>query len=176
MTISRTHPRRRFGRARLPALLLLVGATGSVLAYRHLFNRPGETAIQMIPADAMVVATLDTNPSPQQVVTFKRIEDALKREQADLQIDKGLTSALQDSSLGKELRPQLKTDCAFAGWEKDCAGIVAVKHTDEVRAILAKYGRQGTQSGLEYYKVRKPDMVATERGEYLVCANKPRIL
>src|SRR5271154_3173636 len=90
--------RRQRGGSRLSALLMLmlIGGVG-VLAYRHFFQRPGEAAINLIPADALMVATLDTSPSPGQTLIFRRISDALHQEGIGPEFDRQVTSALSNS-------------------------------------------------------------------------------
>ena len=79
---------RRPGKAILALTLLVCGAgAGSVMAYRHYFRRPGEQAIAQIPADALLVVTLDTNPGPDQVLLFKRIQDAVKTSGLNANLD-----------------------------------------------------------------------------------------
>ena len=79
---------RRPGKAMLALTLVLCAAgASSVMAYRHYFRRPGEQAISFIPADAMLVVTLDTNPGPDQVLLFKRIKDAVKTSGLNANLD-----------------------------------------------------------------------------------------
>src|SRR5689334_20708697 len=94
------------GSSRAPLLLvLLIIVAGGVLAYRHFFNRAGEAAIQLIPQDASLVVTLDTNPSPDQVSAFNRIKDAIKTEKLDSGFDEMLTGMFSNSKFGQEMRP-----------------------------------------------------------------------
>src|SRR6266550_1313263 len=70
-------PSRRVIRLRAAfAAGMLVLVLAGAMAFRYLFYRPGESAIQMIPADAISVITIDLQPSPMQVPVFKRISDA----------------------------------------------------------------------------------------------------
>jgi hypothetical protein len=179
------YPSRRLhaGGARFPALLvLLVLAAGGVLAYRTFFHRAGEAAIQLIPADAMLVATLDTTPSPQQVALFKRIDDAVQREKVDTHIDKLVTSSLTNSNLGKEIRPQLKNSFALALFraagagranEPDGVALLAIKSPGKMLDILARYGQRQAQGEMEYFQLPKEKMAATVISEYLVLSDKP---
>lgn len=185
MHTSPSHHKRHFGGARLSALLLLLGVAGGLVAYRHFFNRAGEAAIQLIPADAMMVLTVDANPSPQQTITFKRIEDALKREQADVQFDKAITSVLQNSPVGKEIRPYLRRNMALALLKANGQGttgtpdavvLLAVTEPGHVKEILAKYGRQNTQDGVEYYQLQQQNTDAAVIGDYLALSDKPAVL
>jgi hypothetical protein len=162
-------------------VLLAVG----VLAYRILFTRPGEAAIQLIPQDALLVVTLDTTPSPQQVVTFKRISDAFKAEKLDAELDATLTSSFQNSPLAKEIRPYLGTSFAVAGLKKNATGqvaeadwvlLMAVKESETVKAILAKYGQKATQDGVEAYTLPKEHLSGAMVSGYLIVSDKPEPL
>lgn len=184
-----THPVRRkrhLGGSRVPALLLLLAAVGGgFAAYHYYFNRPGEAAIRLIPSDAMLVVTLDTSPSPQQVPVFQRIHDALQREKLDTQADQLMTTAFDNSTAGKEIRPMVRNDFAFALWQPAgsapadspmFAALIALKDSSKVTDILARHGTQGRQDGLNYYALTKPDVKAAVIGDYLALSDKPLFL
>ncbi|HZT43994.1 MAG TPA: DUF3352 domain-containing protein [Chthonomonadaceae bacterium] len=184
-----THPfrrKRRRGGSRIPVLLILLAAVGGgFAAYHYYFNRPGEAAIRLIPSDAMLVVTLDTSPSPQQVPVFERIHNALQREKLDTQADQLMTTAFENSTVGKEIRPVVRNDFAFALWQPAgsapsdspaFAALIALKDSGKVTDILARHGTQGRQDGLTYYALDKPDVKAAVMGDYLVVSNKPIFL
>ncbi len=177
---------RHVGSSRWPlllVLLLLIG--GGVLAYRYLFNRPGEAAIQLIPGDAMAVLTLDTNPSPQQVITFKQIHDAIQSEHVDTQIDDLMTGMMQNSPVAKEIRPYVSNNIAVAVLNQSQPGssptpdvvlLLAVTDPGKVGSILSTYGQKSTQDGLDYYQFPKQSLNAAMIANYLVFSDKPALL
>jgi hypothetical protein len=172
----------RFRRAAVKPFVLLAAlipiAGGGVLAYNFFFNRPGESAIQLLPQDALVVVTLDTNPSPEQAVTFKRILDAVEREGLLPEMDKALTEVMDKSPVAAELRPHLSKSFALAalkgpeGGNPDMAVLLAVKQADKVAAILGKHGAKATEEGVELFALRKPETRAALIGPYLVLSDR----
>lgn len=141
-------------------------------AYKVLFNRKGEAAIQLIPANADVVVTLDTSPSESQVMTFKKISDALEREGIADKIDDQLKSALNNSELGKELRPLLSTSFAYylskSQGKEHHSVLTALKNPSAAMQALSRYG---TKSGDDIYQVKEINSYCSVVGEYLVCAS-----
>lgn len=183
----RSHYRRKrnaYGGSRLPAivaLLLVVG--GCVLAYRHFFQRAGEAAANLIPADALLIVTLDLKPSPQQAPTFQRIHDAMQRESIDGQFDQFITSMLSNSPVGKDLRPYVTTSMAYAtlkpavGKMGATVGLFAVSDAGRVRDILNRDAQKTTQDRLDYYQVKGGDNSCMGVvGDYLVVADTPATL
>lgn len=151
--------------------LLLPVVAGGVLAFNLFFNRPGESAIRLIPESAMMVVTLDTTPSAEQVPTFTRILNAVKREGLEAELDKALTSALDKSPLAAELRPELSRSFALAMLSKeDTVVLLAVKDPKKAVGILAKHTTKSTEAGLEVYKSDKTPGAAALIGPYLVFA------
>jgi hypothetical protein len=169
-----------YGGSRLPALLaLLVLGSGCVLAYRHFLQRQGEAAVNLIPADATFVVTLDLKPSPEQVPTFQRIQAALQREQLSTQFDRFMTQSLANSPLARDLHPYITTSMALAGMkpihsgpanDTNWVGLFAVSDPQRVRDVLARDAQRATQNGIEYYyRANAGDKTAvTVIGDYLV--------
>ena len=129
-------------------LSAFVVATGSVTAYRHYFRRPGELATNFIPADALAVVTLDTNPAPDQVALFKRIQDAIQSAGLSDQLDSALRdmtgkagqpgsgAPAEGSALLRDARPYLSDNFALALYEKpskDMDGILYVSVNDRAK-------------------------------------------
>jgi hypothetical protein len=69
--------KRRLRRVALGLTAIL--GVASIYAFRAVFTRPGEDALRLLPADCLAVGSLDLNPSPEQALTFKHIDDALQR-------------------------------------------------------------------------------------------------
>ena len=176
------------GGSRLGALVVLTAlVAGGVLGYQYLFHRPGEAAIKLIPADARLVVTVDSTPSPGQALTFKRIADAIKREGLDTQWDKLMTSAAANSPLARDLKPYTLGSMAFAtlkprdataqsGMSGDSAVFLAIRNVDQVRSILARDARKSSVGGLDYYQMTGDTHCIAVLGGYLVATDKPEDL
>jgi len=176
----------RFGgtRAALLGVFLLV-VVGGLLAYRHFFQRPGEAAIQLIPGDAMMVLTLDTNPSEQQVAVFKRISDAIQREGLDTQMENLIGEMFEKSPIGKDLRPYVMDSFAAAFWntggqpgmgEPDMVLFVAVTEPGKVGELLAQRGKKARVDGMDFYRFMQDNVNAAVIAHYLVLTSRPAAL
>ncbi len=143
---------RKFGGVKIAVLAVGVSVlgVGGFAAYKYMFARPGENAVALLPADADVVITLDTNPGPAQVKAFKAIGDALNREGVSGKITSGLSSFLGKQGVAEELRPYIKDSFAGAFWPplkgSKMHGVMLISISDPsaVSGILAKIGTPGT--------------------------------
>ncbi len=169
------------------ALALLVVVLGGTLAWKYLFGRPGETAIQLIPADAALVVTLDTTPSPAQAPLFLRLKRALESAHIDSKMNDMIKGAVEDASspISAEIRPYLTTNFAFAMLDMPRPGghdngqpvvFLAVNNAGKVEELLARSGRHVRQSGFAYYRLKKDDQCAMVVANYLVLSTSPSIL
>jgi hypothetical protein len=179
--MSRVFTRRAASRAPLLIMLFLF-VVGGAMAYRFFFKRPGEQAIQLIPGDAYMVITLDTNPSPAQTPVFKRIHDAMEQEGLNKKLEDSVGEVVEKSPIVKEVRPYTTSNYAVAilnqGNGKDAFDVqpvifVALSEPAKVEEYLAKYGTKQTSDGLTYYKFSKDHTVAEVVSNYLVLAGKP---
>jgi hypothetical protein len=173
----------RFGGVRVLALLAFFGAAGmGAVGYHYLAARKGEAAIQLIPADAAVVITLDTHPSVTQIPTFKRIADAIRREGLAGEADRMISSAFDRSSIGLDMHRNLTNSFAFAALrmpgqeDPDWVTFLALNDVGRGRAALEKNGRRESAEGLEFYRLEKEKAVAALMGDYIVFAAKPEAL
>ena len=186
---SKINPRRLRNTLAFVGLSAFVVVTGSVTAYRHYFRRPGELATNLIPADALAVVTLDTNPAPDQVALFKRIQDAIKSAGLSDQLD----SALQDmtgkagkpgsaagdgSALLRDARPYLSDNFALALYEKsskDIDGIlyVAVNDRAKIQELLDQNGAKTNYRSIAYVKLAKENLCVQLRDNYLLLSDSP---
>lgn len=170
--------------ALLAALIPVAG--GGVLAYNFFFARPGESAIQLLPQDALVVVTLDVTPSPEQASTFKRIQEAVEREGLMTHLDQAMTEAMDKSPALAELRPHLSDSFAMAALpraagaaedaEPEMAVLLAVKDDKKALETLGKHGTKRSESGLDVWAIEKPKAEAALIGPYLVLAQKAEVL
>jgi len=58
-------------------LALAATATAGGIALNHLLDRPGATAMDMVPSNALAVVALDLVPAPDQIMAFKSIDDMI---------------------------------------------------------------------------------------------------
>ena len=162
-------------------LLLIVGGT---LAYRYLMNRPGEQAIQLIPANALMVVTIDLKPSAAQVPVFKRIQNAIQNQGIEKRFEDALNSTGQDSEIVRAVKPHITNSLAFAmlprpGATADNADPVlflSLKDAGEVEKILARRGTRSLANGLTYYRLKNDNSNAAIIAEYLVLSQAPAAL
>lgn len=179
-------PRFRRGAVKPFALLAIAVPVmgGGVLAYNLFFNRPGESAIKLIPQNALMVLTLDITPSAEQLPTFKRIFDAVKREGLEGELDKAMTEAFNKSPMAAELRPELRESFALAtlpsgsgeAKAEDTVLMLAVKDPGKAAGILGKHGAKSKEGGLEVFKLEKAEGSAALVGPYVVFSKSPSLL
>lgn len=179
---------RHFGGSKLGTLFVLSAMTvGGVYAYQHYFHRSGEAAIQLIPADARMVMTVDMTPSPEQTLTFKHIADSIKREGLDTQLETLVSRTLSNSPISRDLRSYLQGSLAFATLKSsgeraqtasggDSALFVAINNVDQVKAVLARDARKSNVNGLDYYQVTGDSHCLAVLSSYLVTTDKPEDL
>lgn len=173
----------------LPLLALLVTFGSGALIYRHFFHRSGEAATELIPSDAMAVATLDLNPQPDQVPLFTQITKAMVEEQIASPVKKAAASSTNGSSFYDEIQPQLQTSYAAAAWKKpavqgtpnslddaDYVLLATVKEPSQVAVIAAKHGDKVEQNGLTYYRIRNEKFCVSVIRGYLIVADSPATL
>jgi hypothetical protein len=175
--------RRRRGAAKAAAVVgVLAVLVGGALAFRYLFNRPGERAVNLVPANAVFVMTLDTTPSPGQAPTFLRIQKALEAEGVTKEAEGALTEAMDKSPVAKEVRPYLGHSFAMAQLpapngrtleDTPPVMLLHVKDAGKVREYLAKEGGRQKVGGLDVYHLRGMGSSAAIIEEYLVVAKRP---
>lgn len=185
---SHSRPMRAFRLRPLRATMAVVGivvALSGTLAYRYFMSRPGETAIQLMPADALLVVTLDTTPSPAQIPLFKRIHDALQREHLDTALDDAAKSLMDETNLSREIRPYLTHSFAFALLgatprtpmdKAEPVLFLAVKDTAAAEKALQKFGRRERQDGAIVYRFSKQEYSGMLVANYLVFSPDVRLL
>jgi len=170
---------RNLARKRFWISTTLVGASilavAGVNAYRTFFARPGEDALRLVPKDALMVATLDLSPSPQQALVFKKIEDALAKHGMDKQLDGSLLDLVAAGSPALEqLRPYGTRAGAFAslaGEKKDgplFVGYIGLTDGPAVQAILKKSAKAMFWRGTQYFQLTKNSMAVMVVGNHLV--------
>jgi hypothetical protein len=185
-TITRRHLPLRLARG-LAAMALISLIAGGTLAWRYYFGRAGETAIQLIPADAALVVTLDTTPSAAQTPLFLRIKNALQTAHIDQEVDGAVKGLMQDESspISASIRPYLTTSFAFAMLNVPTSGsmdegkpvvLLAINDANAVDGILARTGQRLHRGDMTYYRLKKDDQCAMLLANYLVFSTSPDIL
>ena len=175
---SRTKPRRLRSGLAFVGLSAFVVVTGGVTAYRHYFRRPGELATKLIPADALAVITLDTNPAPDQVALFKRISDAMTTAGLTDQLDSAFHDMADKSMLMHDVRPYVSDNYALALYEKtpkDMDGILYIAVTDraKIQELLDKNGEKKTLRNISYVSLTKEKLCVQLRDNYLLLSDSP---
>jgi len=147
------------------AVWTLVGAatvTG-VVAYRTVYARPGAEALFMMPKSAIVVGVLDLNPSPNQTLAYKRIEDALSRNSVTKSLDEmPLDLPIWAKGDADLFRPYVDRGLAFGLLEtKDpkiaekqaAVLLLPVKDPVAVSNLLKRNGKPAFWRGTQYYRL-----------------------
>ncbi len=112
--------KRLFGRIAIGTAL--VASLSAAVAFKTVFARPGESALRLVPADALVVGTIDLSPSPGQTLAFKKIDDALKRNGLDSAVQGGVAEILEKATAMADVKPYLLRSVAVALWSPDPTG------------------------------------------------------
>src|SRR5579862_4205121 len=161
----------RIGGVKVGLLCGLAAAAVAYAGYRVFFNRGGEAAVALIPADATCVITLDTHPSENQVGAFAKLAGALKREGLDQDMEDGVSGLIGKAGLAKEVRQYLTKDLASAWWTgangRNTTGIALLSVSDSgavARAISS--GTPVTGAGVPAYSFG-PGAVMAVVGNYL---------
>jgi hypothetical protein len=175
--------------ARSGIVALICLALGGLAVYHLVFQRSGEGALRLIPSDALVAATLDTHPSPNQAALFRRIDAAMAREGAGIELNRAIERTTRDSPLIQEVRPQLDGSFALALLKppstKSLVEWVLLADTRSparVASILAAHAARREAADLHYWQLSSPsanspaDGYAMVEGPYLVVAGKPEAL
>ena len=175
-----TTPKLRRGAATAKVVLLASAFTivGGYAAYKIIFQRTGEAATALIPADASMVVTFDTSPSERQVLTFKKIDDELEAQGMKRQFDSMVDGMLAKKGLGEEIRRSVSTSFAMASWLKEnqepsMVLLVALKDTGSVQKQLATVGKPDA-SGTILLEDSKTSFKII--GNYLAVSSDPALI
>ena len=175
-----TTPKLRRGAATAKVVLLASAFTivGGYAAYKIIFQRTGEAATALIPADASMVVTFDTSPSERQVLTFKKIDDELEAQGMKRQFDSMVDGMLAKKGLGEEIRRSVSTSFAMASWLKEnqepsMVLLVALKDTGSVQKQLATVGKPDA-SGTIVLEDSKTSFKII--GNYLAVSSDPALI
>ena len=148
----------------LPYAFLALAATAAAggFALNRLLDRPGETALNLVPANALGAVSLDLVPAPDQIVAFKSIDDMIASSGAKLPVGKdgsGLIGSMLGSMAGDEaVKPifdQVDRSAALAMIPKkdgqtdgaEPVALLPIKDPASIEKILAK-GKVQTIDGM----------------------------
>ena len=95
------------------ALSLLIGAASTV-AVRGFFDRPGESALSLIPASAGAIITEDLVPAPNQLIAFRSIQKAVESAGITGASSNPIGAELGDPDLLKAVGPYMGRSMAVA--------------------------------------------------------------
>jgi hypothetical protein len=177
-------PRYRRAGTRIAAGSVVVASLATAYAFTAVFARPGESALSLVPADAMIVGSLDLSPSPGQAMTFKKIDDALARNGMDQFVERGLIDIFENSSQVDDIRPHTLRNAAFGllpmekGGKREMKGVMLLGLSDgpKVAEILRKRGKPQFFKGMPYYRLPKGKMAMVVFDDVLALADDGSIL
>ncbi|MGV3618443.1 MAG: DUF3352 domain-containing protein [Fimbriimonas sp.] len=178
-------PRLRRWGVRAAVGATLFASLAGALAFRSLMARPGEAALRLVPANAVIVATLDLSPSASQVIAFKRIDDALARNGLNGFMESSLIDMFEPSAKGREaLRPLVLRNGAVAILPKDSGkfgdgnpvAMLAVSSGADAQKALEREGEARYYKGLKYYKLRHGSQLYMVVDDLLIVAQEPTAL
>ncbi len=170
-TVKRRPNIKRLGLLGASAIIVVL----AIAALKLILGRPGEGAIQLVPADADIVVTLDTNPSPGQLATFKYIYNAVDTTGIEEKLDDWLDHILGQSALAPRIQPYVAKSFAYAAWGATVPGpqegafFLALTDPGAVNDILDQSGeRRGAGGPVEF----KQDLFCGVIGNYLVVTRR----
>lgn len=177
---SQMRPRTRLFIGVSLGLTAMVALTGAY-AIRTLMARPGEGALRYVPADSLLVASIDLVPSATQAIAFKQIDDAMSRNGMDQLFEKSVLELADQSKTTHDLRPLILRSGAICitgkkgGGDNGESGLVflAVKDGPQANQILQKDAFPKFFKGMRYYKTGKSSMLMMVVDDLLVLTDKP---
>jgi hypothetical protein len=141
----------------------LVAATtvAGVVAYKTVFSRPGADALELLPKSATAVFVMDLNPAPSQAGVYKRINDALDRNQLGKRFDSMLFDATNTGNPKAELfRPYLQRGAVCAALPGDpnprFLMLLPISDAGAVLKLLQENGQAQSANGMSYYTMNSP--------------------
>ncbi len=163
--------------------LTLAASIGAAYAFKTIFARPGEAALRFVPADAMMVGTLDLSPSPAQALAFKRIDDALDRNSMNRFVETSVLDLFSKKSAATDLlRPLVQRSGAIALLPYKTASdpnataglaLIALSSGTEAEAILKKHGKPTFFRGTKGYTLPGDKSTMMVIDDVLVLGEKP---
>jgi hypothetical protein len=160
----------------------LVASIGIAYAFKTVFARPGEAALRFVPADALMVGTIDLSPSPQQALAFKRIDDAMDRNGLNRFAETNVLDIFSKKSPATDaLRPLVLRNGALAMLpRKDASGermvglaFIAVSSGPDAETVLKKFGKPTFFRGTKGYTLPGDSSPMMVMDDLLVLGQEP---
>jgi hypothetical protein len=174
---------------RIAALGVVVLSLASILAFKKIFPHNGEDTLNLVPETAVAAGTLDLDPAPSQVLAFKQIDDAIKRngfgDSFEAMAKSGADSITQQQALWALTKHSmsmcvLQSPDAKSGKPSDepnavPSGAVLVPVTDGPAAekILKSSGRPEFWKGTRFYHLFHKPVDAMVLNDTIVISNQP---
>jgi hypothetical protein len=161
----------------------VIGSLAGAIALREVFARPGEAALRLVPADSIVVASIDLSPSPSQALAFKHIDDSLSRNGMAKYLETSLLEVIDQSKTTEELKPLTLRNGAICVTplsdkpnDQAVVGFLALTDGPKAGQILQKAGSPLFYKGMRYYKLGKGSTLIMVVDDLLVITDKPQTL
>ena len=159
----------------------VVATLATAYAFKTIFARPGEAAFRYVPADAVLIASIDLSPSPQQALAFKRIDDALDRNAMTRFAEASVLDIFSKPSPATEaLKPLILRNGALAliprqGQKDKMVGLafLAINNATEAESILKKYGKPTFFRGTKSYTLKGDKSAMMVMDDLLVLGEEP---
>jgi hypothetical protein len=164
---------------RLAIGLTLFASIAVAYAFKSIFARPGEAALQFIPADSYFAGSIDLNPSPAQALAFKHIDDAMDRNGMNRYLETSVLDIFGDGPGIDALKPLVQRNGAFAGvhdaTKDEMVGLALLSVTDgkEALRVLAANGKPAYFRGTKYYNLKGVHACMMVMDDFLVIGEKP---
>lgn len=164
------------------ALALTTAVAVAGIAVLNLFNRTGEAAVRLVPANAALVVSFDNTPSPAQAVLFNRIRDAVKSSGMDQWIDDLLSQWDHGTGVLAELRSHVRGSFAFAVFPsedmKNPDALLALSLSDPAGAenLVREYTHSEVRDGVRFYWGEKKDGYIAFYKDYALLSNKQEVI
>lgn len=166
------------------ALIGLVGVSfAGIVAFKNMFPHSGEEALDLVPMTALAAGTLDLDPAPSQVLAFKKIDEALKRNGFADSLKGILEKAADGFSEQKELWALSKhsiSACILKSPDQtiepvDTGGalLVPVNDGNAAEQMLKTHGIPEFWKGTHFYHLLHSPVCALVERETLVLSNEP---
>jgi len=154
-------------------------AVGSVSAYRVFFARPGESALAYLPQDVALAASIDLNPSPQQAMVFKKLDDALERNEMKDSLDRGVIEMMRDGDgPAQEIAKYTRRNGVVAAIPDETGEwrgvmLIAISDAKGLDAYLRKAGKTTFYKGAQYWTIGPAEDAYAVLGDHLVVGERP---
>src|SRR5476649_150128 len=149
--------RRRLALGLAVVTVVIVSLAGAI-ALREVFARPGEAALRYVPADSIVVASIDLTPSPSQALAFKHIDDSLGRNGMGKYLETSFLDLLDKSNATEGLKPLVLRNGALCVTpsgskpsDQSVIGFLAVTDGPQANQILQKSSTPQFFKGMKFF-------------------------